>query len=299
MAEQREVTVNSNIKVKQIKKRSFLYIIWKRFSKNKVAVVSLVFIIILILIAIFGPKLSKYTYEDVDYTALYQSPNAKHWFGTDDGGRDIATLLIYSLRNALIVGLGAGVIELIIGLVIGSVAGYFGGKVDNILMRFVDIMYGFPQFLFMIILVMILGRKLLTIFIAIGLTSWVGMARLVRSQVLTIKQSEYIEAARAMGANNFQIITKYIIPNSIGPLIIALSFSIPGAMLAESGMSLIGLGVLPPMPSWGGLLARGQAFILSYPYMLLFPAISFALVMIAFTYFGDGLRDAFDPRNDR
>lgn len=299
MAEQREVTVNSNIKVKQIKKRSFLYIIWKRFSKNKVAVVSLVFIIILILIAIFGPKLSKYTYEDVDYTALYQSPNAKHWFGTDDVGRDIATLLIYSLRNALIVGLGAGVIELIIGLVIGSVAGYFGGKVDNILMRFVDIMYGFPQFLFMIILVMILGRKLLTIFIAIGLTSWVGMARLVRSQVLTIKQSEYIEAARAMGANNFQIIAKYIIPNSIGPLIIALSFSIPGAMLAESGMSLIGLGVLPPMPSWGGLLARGQAFILSYPYMLLFPAISFALVMIAFTYFGDGLRDAFDPRNDR
>jgi ABC-type dipeptide/oligopeptide/nickel transport system permease subunit len=299
MAEQREVTVNSNIKVKQIKKRSFLYVIWKRFSKNKVAVVSLVFIIILILIAIVGPKLSKYTYEDVDYTALYQSPNAKHWFGTDDGGRDIATLLIYSLRNALIVGLGAGVIELIIGLVIGSVAGYFGGKVDNILMRFVDIMYGFPQFLFMIILVMILGRKLLTIFIAIGLTSWVGMARLVRSQVLTIKQSEYIEAARAMGANNFQIIAKYIIPNSIGPLIIALSFSIPGAMLAESGMSLIGLGVLPPMPSWGGLLARGQAFILSYPYMLLFPAISFALVMIAFTYFGDGLRDAFDPRNDR
>lgn len=299
MSEKREVVMNSNLRGKKTKKRSFFYIMLKRFRRNKLAMVSLGFIILLVFVAIFGTKLSKYDYQTLDYTALYQGPSSKHWFGTDDSGRDIATLLIYSLRNALIVGLGAGIVELVIGVIIGSIAGYFGGRVDNILMRFVDIMYGFPQFLFMIILVMVLGRGIFTIFLAIGITSWVGMARLVRSQVLTIKQSEYIEAARAMGATNFQIITKYIIPNSIGPLIIALSFSIPGAMLAESGMSLIGLGVLPPMPSWGGLLGRGQAFILSYPYMILFPALSFALVMLAFTYFADGLRDAFDPRNDK
>lgn len=299
MAEQREVAIDGAIKTKKIKKRSYISVIWSRFKKNTTAVISLGIIVVLVLIAIFGPMLSKYHYESVDYTALYQGPSAKHWFGTDEGGRDMLTLLMYSLRNALFVGLGAGVIQVFIGLTIGAVAGYFGGKIDNILMRFVDIMYGFPSLLFMIILVMVMGRSLYTIFLAIGLTSWVGMARLVRGQVLTIKQSEFIEAAKAMGASNFEIIFKYIMPNSVGPLIIALSFSIPSAMLAEAGMSMIGLGVMPPMPSWGILLSRGQSFMLSYPYMMLFPAVSFAIVMLSFTYFSDGLRDAFDPRSNK
>ncbi|WP_082435990.1 ABC transporter permease [Desnuesiella massiliensis] len=299
MAEQREVAIDGAIKTKKIKKRSYISVIWSRFRKNTTAVISLGIIVVLVLIAIFGPMLSKYHYESVDYTALYQGPSSKHWFGTDEGGRDMLTLLMYSLRNALFVGLGAGVIQVFIGLTIGAIAGYFGGKIDNILMRFVDIMYGFPSLLFMIILVMVMGRSLFTIFLAIGLTSWVGMARLVRGQVLTIKQSEFIEAAKAMGASNFEIIFKYIMPNSVGPLIIALSFSIPSAMLAEAGMSMIGLGVMPPMPSWGILLSRGQSFMLSYPYMMLFPAVSFAIVMLSFTYFSDGLRDAFDPRSDK
>lgn len=299
MAEQREVAIDGAVKTKKIKKRSYISVIWSRFKKNTTAVISLGIIVILVLIAIFGPMLSKYHYESVDYTALYQGPSSKHWFGTDEGGRDMLTLLMYSLRNALFVGLGAGAIQVFIGLTIGAVAGYFGGKIDNILMRFVDIMYGFPSLLFMIILVMVMGRSLYTIFLAIGLTSWVGMARLVRGQVLTIKQSEFIEAAKAMGASNFEIIFKYIMPNSVGPLIIALSFSIPSAMLAEAGMSMIGLGVMPPMPSWGILLSRGQSFMLSYPYMMLFPAVSFAIVMLSFTYFSDGLRDAFDPRSNK
>lgn len=299
MAEQREVAIDGAIKTKKIKKRSYISVIWSRFKKNTTAMISLGIIVVLVLIAIFGPMLSKYHYESVDYTALYQGPSSKHWFGTDEGGRDMLTLLMYSLRNALFVGLGAGVIQVFIGLTIGAIAGYFGGKIDNILMRFVDIMYGFPSLLFMIILVMVMGRSLFTIFLAIGLTSWVGMARLVRGQVLTIKQSEFIEAAKAMGASNFEIIFKYIMPNSVGPLIIALSFSIPSAMLAEAGMSMIGLGVMPPMPSWGILLSRGQSFMLSYPYMMLFPAVSFAIVMLSFTYFSDGLRDAFDPRSDK
>ena len=167
---------------------------------------------------------------------------------------------------------------------------------DGVLSRIIDIMYGFPTFLFNLILVLLLGRSLFTIFLAIGLTSWAPMARLVRSQVITVKQSDYVEAGRALGASNTRILFHYILPNSLGPIVICLSQGIPAAMFAESGMSLIGLGILPPMPSWGGLITTGQQFILSYPHMILFPALSFAITILAFSYVGDGLRDAFDPR---
>lgn len=280
-------------------KRSFFRVFWNRFKYNRIAVFSLIVIIILILLAIFGPMFSPYNYKTLNYSALYEKPSFKHIMGTDDSGRDMATLLLYSLRNALIVGFGAGFVELIIGLLIGSFAGFFGGTIDNILMRITDIMYGFPSFLFNVILVMLMGRGLFTIFLAIGITSWVNMARIVRSQVLAIKQSDYIEAGKALGASNARIILKYILPNSIGPVIIALSFSIPNAMMMESGMSLIGMGVMPPMPSWGALISQGNAYILSAPYMVIFPALSFAITILAFSYFGDGLRDAFDPKQDR
>ena len=286
-------------RVIKVEKRNYIRILWDRCRYNKTGVFSLIVIILLILIAIFGPVISPYDYETVDYTALYAKPDANHWFGCDDSGRDMATLLIYSLRNALIVGLGAVVVELVIGLIVGSLAGYFGGKIDNILMRVVDIMYGFPTFLFNIILVLVLGRSLFTIFLAIGLTSWAGMARLVRSQVLSIKQSDYIEAGRALGATNWRIISRYIIPNCIGPLIVSISFSIPNAMMAESGMSLIGMGVMPPVPSWGGLLAQGNQYILSAPYRIIFPALSLTITILAFSSLGDALRDAFDPRMKR
>ena len=186
--------------------------------------------------------------------------------------------------------------QLIIGLLLGGLAGYCGGRVDGVLSRIIDIMYGFPTFLFNLILVLLLGRSLFTIFLAIGLTSWAPMARLVRSQVITVKQSDYVEAGRALGASNTRILFHYILPNSLGPIVICLSQGIPAAMFAESGMSLIGLGILPPMPSWGGLITTGQQFILSYPHMILFPALSFAITILAFSYVGDGLRDAFDPR---
>ncbi len=279
-----------------IKSRSRTTTILIQYFSNKMAAFCAGIIVILVLMAIFVPMFSKYSYTDVDYTALYAKPSAEHWLGCDAAGRDMLMLLCYSLRNALIVGLGACGVQLIIGLVLGGIAGYCGGRVDNVLSRIIDIMYGFPTFLFNLILVLLLGRNLFTIFLAIGLTSWAPMARLVRSQVITVKQSDYVEAGHALGASNAHILFHYILPNCLGPIVICLSQGIPAAMFAESGMSLIGLGILPPMPSWGGLISTGQEFILSYPHMILFPALSFAITILAFSYVGDGLRDAFDPR---
>lgn len=279
-----------------VKSRSRTATILAQYFSNKMAAFCACVVVMLILMAIFVPMFSEYTYDLVYYDSLYGKPCAEHWMGCDAAGRDMFVLLCYSLRNALLVGLGACSVQLVIGLIIGGVAGYFGGRVDNFLSRIIDIMYGFPTFLFNLILVLLLGRSLFTIFLAIGLTSWAPMARLVRSQVITVKQSDYIEAGRALGASNFRILFHYILPNSLGPIVICLSQGIPSAMFAESGMSLIGLGILPPMPSWGGLISTGQQFILSYPHMILFPALSFAITILAFSYIGDGLRDAFDPR---
>lgn len=279
-----------------IKSRSRTMTILAQYFSNKVAAFCAGVIVVLVLMAIFVPMFSPYSYTDVDYTALYATPSAEHWLGCDAAGRDMLMLLCYSLRNALIVGLGACGVQLLIGLVLGGIAGYCGGRVDNVLSRIIDIMYGFPTFLFNLILVLLLGRNLFTIFLAIGLTSWAPMARLVRSQVITVKQSDYVEAGHALGASNIHILFHYILPNCLGPIVICLSQGIPSAMFAESGMSLIGLGILPPMPSWGGLISTGQEFILSYPHMILFPALSFAITILSFSYVGDGLRDAFDPR---
>lgn len=279
-----------------MKSRSRTATILAQYFSNKIAVFCAGVILLLTLLAIFVPMFSSYHYTDVDYTALYATPSATHWLGCDAAGRDIFMLLCYSLRNALIVGFGACVVQLVIGLLLGGIAGYCGGRIDNVLSRIIDIMYGFPTFLFNLILVLLLGRNLFTIFLAIGLTSWAPMARLVRSQVITVKQSDYVEAGHAIGASNKRILLNYILPNSLGPIIICLTQGIPAAMFAESGMSLIGLGILPPIPSWGGLITTGQQFILSYPHMILFPAISFAITILAFSYIGDGLRDAFDPR---
>ena len=267
-----------------------------QYFQNKMAVFCLGVIVVLILTAVFAPMFMQFHYTDVDYASLYAKPSLKHWMGCDDAGRDMFMLLCYSLRNALIVSAGACLVQLFIGLVVGGIAGYAGGKVDNVLSRIIDIMYGFPTFLFNLILILLLGRSLFTICLAIGLTSWAPMARLVRGQVVTVKQNDFVEAGRAIGATNKRILFHYILPNCLGPIVICLSQAVPAAMMAESGLSLIGLGVLPPTPSWGGLIFLGQQYMLSYPHMIIFPALSFAVTILAFSYIGDGLRDAFDPR---
>lgn len=217
-----------------------------------------------------------------------------HLFGTDQLGRDIFSRMLFGLRTALIVAFGAELTALVLALVIGLLAGYLGGRVEQLLMALTDVMYAFPSYLFAIVMVTVIGRSIFALIIAIGIASWVTQARLVRAQVLTVKQREYVEAGRAMGARGPTIAIRYILPNAVGPLLVTTSFAIPAAIAAEAGLALLGLGVQPPTPSWGAMISEGTKFLLAAPHMLVFPALLFGLTLLAFTWVGDGLRDAFD-----
>lgn len=256
-------------------------------------------VLLVVLLAVFAGWISPYDYQQSDFLATYQGPTWKHLFGTDSLGRDMLTRILWGLRSACIVGFGAEFVELTIGVLVGAVAGYKGGWVDNVLMRLVDSVYAFPSLLFSIVLVVVLGHSLWVILIAVSATSWVGMARIVRGQVLSIRQSGYVEAARSMGASTMTIIRRYILPNSMGPIVVAVSFGIPGNMMTEAGLSLIGLGVQPPTPDLGELISEGQQAIFSYPHLLIGPALVFAVTLVGFTFLGDGLRDAFDTKSKR
>jgi peptide/nickel transport system permease protein len=278
------------------RKRSLWSMRWRIFSRNKLAVAGACLVLLVVIVAVFAPWIAPYPYDKGNALDAFTKPNAAHWFGTDAVGRDVLSRLVYSLRNACIVGFGAEAIELTVGLLIGAVAGYIGGTTDTILMRVVDIVYGFPSFLLSIILVIMLGHNILAVLVAVAATSWVGMARVVRGQVMTVRQSEYVDAARAMGASWWQILRRYVLPNSLGPVFVVAAFGIPANMMVESALSLVGLGLQPPTPSWGTLISDGQKAVFSYPYLLIFPTVLFALTLLSFTYLGDGLRDALDSR---
>lgn len=266
---------------------------FKKFKRNKLALVGLIYIMVLLIISIAAPITAPYGYQEVDKGYENEASSGSHWFGTDQLGRDLLSRNIYAARNAIGIGVGAVLVGLLIGAVIGAISGYYGGYIDMFLMRVVDIMIAFPQILLMVLLVAVMGRGLTTIFVAIGLTTWAGYARLIRGQVLQAKNNEYVEAAKCLGAKDPYIITKYIFPNILGPIIVMVSFGIPDAMMAESGMSLIGMGLRPPMPSWGNLIADGTIQILGLPHLVFFPAITFAFTLLAFTFIGDGLREVY------
>ena len=282
-----------------LRKRTMATLMWGRFRRNKAAVIGGSFVLLLILCAIFAPVIAPYSDTQANFLATYQAPSWQHWFGTDELGRDLLTRLLYSLQTASLVGFGAEAVELTIGLFLGAIAGYIGGAVDAVLMRIVDIVYGFPSLLFSIILVVLLGHSLLSILIAVSATSWVSMARIVRSQVIVVKQSDYVSAARGMGASWWQILRRYVLPNSLGPIAVSVTFGIPANMMVESALSLLGLGVEPPTPSWGALIASGEQAMFSFPYLLIFPAVTFAVTLLSFTFFGDGLRNVFDNKSVR
>lgn len=271
---------------------------WRRFKQNKMALLGGVMVIIFVLLAALAPVITPYKYDETHYEHSFESSSMKFLFGTDDLGRDMLTRILFSLRNALIVALGAQIITLVFGVLLGAIAGFRGGILDTLIMRFVDIMYAFPTFLFNVILVTVLGRGLFTIFLAIGVTGWAGLARLVRGQILSLKEAEYIEAAKAIGAKDRHIIFRYLLPNTLGPIIISFMMGIPWAMMTESALSLIGMGLRPPMPSFGNLLNIGNGMILGFPHLLIWPAIVFALILLSFNFIGDGLRDAFNPKSE-
>jgi oligopeptide transport system permease protein len=255
-----------------------------------------VIILLIILGAVLIPYVSPYTFDKQDITAILEGPSREHWLGTDSLGRDVFTRLLYGARTSLAVGIFTQVIILLIGIPIGAIAGSLGGKTDNLLMRFVDVMYAFPDILLIILLRAILGGSIFNIFLAIGLVSWVNVARLIRGQVLSLKQRDFVTAARAMGGSSGYRIMRHLIPNSLGPIIVLVTFSIPRAIFAEAALSYIGIGVKPPTPSWGTMIRDGYDVIFAAPHLVIFPAIAIAILMLSFTFLGDGLRDALDPR---
>ncbi len=277
---------------------------WRRFRRNRLAVGSLAFVILLITVAIIAPLLQRVgllqdpTAQDVVHS--YLGPGAAHHIlGTDDLGRDVLAKVIFGSQVSLSIGILVQAIVLVIGGAIGLTAGYFGGWIDNLLMRFTDIMYAFPDLLFVLIIVAALGPTLLNIFVAIGLVSWVGLARLIRGQVLSIKEKEFVEAARAAGSSPVKIILQHLLPNSLGPVIVSLTFGIPAAIFTEAVLDFLGVGIRPPQPTWGVMVFEGYAAVDSYPYLVIIPCVALSLTMLAFNFIGDGLRDALDPRMRR
>jgi oligopeptide transport system permease protein len=282
-----------------------------RLRKNRLAMVGLVMVIFLLLVAIFGPYLAPYNYQAQDLKAILANKGqplppmtAGHILGTDQIGRDLLSRLMDGARISMTVALIVQIVVLLIGVPVGAMAGWFGGRTDNLLMRFTDVMYAFPDLLFIILLSVAFKQTpfgqamdgLLLVFVAIGLTSWVTVGRLVRGQMLALKETEFVEAARAVGVSDRKIVTKHLLPNGMGPIIVAVTLGIPAAILAEATLAYIGIGVQAPRASWGSLIADGQTVLRSSPWLVLFPAICIATALISFTFLGDGLRDALDPK---
>jgi oligopeptide transport system permease protein len=277
---------------------------WTRFRRNRLAVASLVIVVVMIVLAIIAPLLQRVgiipdpTAQDV--VNSYASPGSPgHILGTDDLGRDVLSKVLFGSQVSLSIGIFVQFIVLGIGGGIGLVAGYYGGWVDNALMRFTDVMYAFPDLLFVLIIVAALGPTYLNILFAIGFVAWVGLARLVRGSVLSIKEKEYVEAAHAAGSSPSKIILKHLLPNSLGPVIVTLTFGIPAAIFTEAVLDFLGVGIRPPQPTWGVMVFDGYAAVDSYPYLVIVPCVALSLTMLAFNFIGDGLRDALDPRMRR
>ncbi|WP_394729906.1 ABC transporter permease [Altererythrobacter sp. GH1-8] len=270
---------------------------WARLRKNKLAVGSLFVFIFICLFCVVGPFLSPYDANAQDLFAGAEGPSAEHWFGTDTLGRDLMVRVMEGGRISLLVGLVATVVALAIGVIYGATAGYIGGKVDASMMRFVDLLYALPFTIFVILLMVAFGRSLWLMFVAIGCVEWLSMARIVRSGVLSLKKQEFVEAAVSLGYSHRRIIVRHLIPNVLGPVIVIATLTVPAVMLLEAFLSFLGLGVQPPNASWGVLINEGQANMEIYPWLLLFPAVFFAVTLFCLNFIGDGLRDALDPKS--
>jgi oligopeptide transport system permease protein len=281
----------------------------RRLFRNRAAVVSIITLGAIALMAVFGPLFLAYSYDYIDYSAVSCAPDwwpdpsvlcnagGSHWFGTDSVGRDLLVRTLYGARVSLAVGLIATLVSLIIGVAYGATAGYLGGRIDELMMRFVDVLYSIPYIFLVIILMVIFNRNFFLLFVAIGAVEWLTMSRIVRGQTLSIKQKEFIEAARASGVNGFGIITRHIVPNVFGPVIVYVTLTVPASILAESFLSFLGLGIQEPLTSWGVLISEGANQMETAPWMLIFPALFMAITLFCFNFIGDGLRDALDPKD--
>ena len=293
-----EASVPANVQVKKAKRATTLQKAWYRFTRRRAAVVGLIFILFEIVFTLTAPLFAKAGIINDPYAFAgqsYQPPSRQHLFGTDEFGRDVLSRIIFGAQVSYMVGIGANVIGTVIGLIIGSMAGLIGGKLDFLIMRVIDVLSSVPTLLLYILLMIALGGSLTNIIVAMSITGWIGIARLVRGQVLSLKQTDYVRAARAMGASTSQIITSHMLRNSMTPVIISAALGVPGAMFGEAGLSFIGLGIAPPRPSWGQMIGIYQSSIQAWPWLVIFPSVVLAITMLAWILMGDGLRDALDP----
>jgi oligopeptide transport system permease protein len=269
---------------------------WRRLLANKAAVAGGIILLILVFLAIFAPWIAPHSYSYQNLELGAQPPSGNFLLGTDTLGRDLFSRILYGARVSLLVGFVATGVALVIGVSWGIIAGYFGGRVDSVMMRIVDVLYGLPFIIFIILLMVIFGRNIWLLFGAIGAVEWLTMARIVRGQVLTVKNQEYVLAAQAMGVSNIQMFRKHIFPNILGPIAVYATLTIPQVMLLEAFLSFLGLGIQPPMSSWGTLIRYGVESMEEYSWLLIYPGLTFTITLFALNFFGDGLRDALDPK---
>ena len=277
------------------KKKSQLQEVWGRFKKNRLALFGMVLILLMILMVVLSPLIAPYGFDEQNYYEIFASPSLQHLCGTDNLGRDVFSRLLYGGRVSLTIGIISVGIGLLCGGLMGALAGYYGGKLDNTLMRIIDILMAIPSVILAISICAALGPGLVNTMIAVGVASIPNYARILRSSILSIKQQEYVEAARAIGASNARIISKHIVPNSLSGLIVQASMGVGRAIISAASMSFIGLGIAPPNPEWGAMLSAGRTYFRDYPHMVLFPGIAIFLAVLSMNLIGDGLRDALDP----
>ena len=270
----------------------------KRLKANRLALVGAIFLVILILLALLTPFIAPYEYDFQNRGLSSSGPSLNHWLGTDYLGRDLLTRMLYGSRISLLVGFVATFVALVIGVSWGTVAGYLGGRVDSLMMRIVDALYGIPFIILIILLMVVFGRNLVLMFLAIGAVEWLTMARIVRAQVTSLKRTEFVLAALAMGVSNISIMTRHLFPNTLGPVIVYSTLTVPQVMLLEAFLSFLGLGVQAPMSSWGLLIRDGAVSMEESWWLLVFPATVFSMTLFSLNFLGDGLRDALDPRSN-
>ena len=269
---------------------------WQRLGKNKMAVISAVILVLIMLASFIGPFFLKLSYETQNLQLGAVPPGVRHWLGTDTLGRDLFVRILYGGRVSMSVGFCATAVALIIGVFYGAISGFLGGKIDMLMMRIVDIIFALPFTVFVILLMVFFGRKFVLLFVAIGAVQWLTMARIVRGQVLSLRHQEFIEAAEALGLSKPRIIFRHMIPNALGPIIVYATLTVPAVMLLEAFLSFLGLGVEPPMSSWGVLIKEGAEVMEEFPWLLVFPGLVLAITLFSLNFLGDGLRDALDPR---
>ena len=268
----------------------------RRLIQNRAAMIGGITVLILIILAIFAPWIAPYSYSYQNLDIGASPPSAEHLLGTDVLGRDLLSRLLYGARISLLVGFVATGVALVIGVSWGIVAGYFGGRVDSVMMRIVDVLYGLPFIIFIILLMVIFGRNIWLLFAAIGAVEWLTMARIVRAQVIGLKNQEFVQAAQVMGVGNLSMFRRHILPNILGPIAVYATLTIPQVMLLEAFLSFLGLGIQPPMSSWGTLIRYGVESMEEHYWLLIYPGLTFTITLFALNFFGDGLRDALDPK---